>query len=99
MKKKLAILTITAMFFGALGFGLLAFPGTADAAKKNKCQIDHQDTFDSCNTHVICINANAANASTGHGAVHTGGATCTVDKLKGTSTAVTVSNCDAKADC
>ena len=44
MKKTLAMLTITAMFFGALGLGLLAFPSDADAG--TKCLVIHQDEND-----------------------------------------------------
>ena len=42
MKNKLAILTIVAMFFGALGLGMVIFPNEAWAPPV-KCEIVHAD--------------------------------------------------------
>ena len=61
MKKKLAILTATAMFFGALGLGLLAFPRAADAHRGHLCEINHHDLDRNreCVHTTICIDHSA----------------------------------------
>lgn len=106
-----SILTITPMFFffGALGFGLLAFTTTTDAAKPVQCLITHYNgssgalhtVAGDCEAETICVSDRSTKR--GHSVVHKDrkftGDCDFIDKMDGTSDPVTQTRCIAADDC